>query len=128
MKRTLLISLAACAVMILPLQAAPTLNAGNYPAQLSPAVDSHTASNVQKGLDSIQEVDNISVDPAGSTVQFHVKDGHSVDYSRIQSVIQASAPNAQLQQMVMLSGPATTSGASGSTASNNGPSVTPTGT
>src|SRR4051812_22585422 len=117
----IVMSLTVGALAVSPLWAAPSLNSGSYQAQINPAVDSQTATNLGKALDGIQEIDHIAVDPSGGAVRFHVKDNQSVDYARIQNAVQAAAPNNQLQQVVLLNGvngALGTSGASGTTSSN----------
>jgi hypothetical protein len=106
-------------VMAAPLFAGNPLGSGNYQAKISPPVDMHMASNIEKGLDSIQEIDQIHVSANDSTASFHVKEGQNVDFVRLQNVLQAADPNAQFQQLVLVSGMNGMAGASGTSTDQN---------
>jgi hypothetical protein len=97
---------------------AKTLASGQYEAAISPTVqDSQTADNIEKGLNSIQQLSSIKVDSDKSLLKFEVKDGEQVQLSQLQDAVKAVVPSAELgvpQRMAKSSSKNSTKGASGS--------------
>ncbi len=111
--KNLLVAIALASLTGTSLFAATRLTAGKYQASITPAMDSKTADQIEKSLESIQGLTSADVSTKNQSLSFKVEEGQSIDLAQLRDAVKAVAPDAQLGQPQLKDADKSTRGTSG---------------